>query len=450
MDGKTDDRNHRGGINLNSSGIVSFVNNSVIYMIKFIRNAATLLVALTVSLTAYPQSFSPELNGTMMPFDFSRCDSTVPWGNDLKPVFINYMSRHGARFLSSEKKVESLQRELDKAASEGYLSEKGKEFREVLNQVDSATDGNWGALNSVGMEEEQRLGKEMTAIAPELLKKGKIGAVATYVPRVVMTMYELCHELAKYSSGLEINTSEGRQYNEMLRFFTTDTAYVDYLEKGRWTNAYDSFVESNVSPNPAQSLFSKKMDAEKMRKLTLDMYGVLQSLPAARLEWQPEKWFSEPEYRICWEAGNLKHYYQRSVSIFSDLPASCASPLLKDIISSTDDAFAGKGDTGIIGRLRFGHAETVIPLFALMRLPGCYVPEGNANEISEHWKDWEVSPLGANLLIVALTDGEGNEFVALRLNGEWINLRYETSTGYASAKVIPWKDIKNEWLSYCD
>ncbi len=417
-------------------------------MKKFIRYAATFLVAIVAPFTAHAQSFLPQLNGTMMPFDFTKCDSIVPWGKDMKPVFVNYMSRHGARFLSSEKKVETLQKELDKAASEGYLSEKGREFRQVLNQVDSATDGNWGALNSVGIEEEQRLGKEMAAIAPELFKKGKIEAVATYVPRVVMTMYELCHELAKYSSGLEINTSEGRQFNEMLRFFTTDSTYVDYLENGQWKSAYDSFVEANVSPLPAQSLFTINMDTGKMKKLTLDMYGVLQSLPASRIAWHPENWFSEPEYRICWEAANLKHYYQRSVSKYSDLPASCASLLLKDIISSTDTAFADKGENGTVGRLRFGHAETVIPLFALMRLPGCYQPEGNANEISEHWKDWEVSPLGANLLIVALTDTHGEEYVALRLNGEWLNLRYQTPNGYTSAKVIPWKDLKSEWLSF--
>ena len=92
------------------------------------------------------------------------------------------------------------------------------------------TDGNWGALNHIGIMEEKRLGKEMAAICPELLKEGKIEASATYVPRVVMTMYELCHELARYSSGPEISTSEGRQFNPLLRFFKTDANYMHYLD----------------------------------------------------------------------------------------------------------------------------------------------------------------------------------------------------------------------------
>lgn len=413
-------------------------------MKTFTRLTAIVVIAVLTFLKAHAGSFPPQLNGSMMPFDFSRCDSTVPWDSGMTPVFINYMARHGARFLSSEKKVESLKKELAKARSEGYLTDKGIQFMTLLQQVDSVTAGDWGALNAVGKHEEKRLGEMMVNTVPELLEKGRVEAIATYVPRVVMTMYELCHELSRHSSYLEISASEGREYNPLLRFFTTDTTYVDYLKKGDWLSAYDRFVDTNVSTLPAQSLFSQNMEPEKMRKLTLDMYGVLQSLPAAQLPWEPERWFSETEYRTCWEAANLKHYYQRSANAFSDLPAISARRLLDDIINTTDSAADGKSD-GIIAKLRFGHAETVMPLFALMQLPGCYYPEGNANEISAYWKDWEVSPLGANLLIVLLKDSKGDPYVSLRLNGRWLTLRYKDGSGIKSGNVIPWHDLRSQW-----
>lgn len=408
-----------------------------------------LLMAILAIFPTYAQSFPPQLNGTMMPFDFSQCDTIVPWDSTMTPVFINYMARHGARFLSSEKKVDALRKELTKAKLEGYLSEKGMEFLRLLQEIDSVTNGDWGALNTLGIYEEQRLGKQMTAIVPELLKKGRVVAIATYVPRVVMTMYELCHELASHSSYLEITASEGRQFNPMLRFFTTDSTYIKYLEHGKWLKAYDSFVDENVPVAPAQSLFSKVMEPKKMKKLTLDMYGVVQSLPAAQLAWHPEKWFSESEYRTCWEAGNLKHYYQRSANKFSSIPATSARTLLQDIINTTDSAANGSYKN-IVGKLRFGHAETIIPLFALMKLPDCYSPEGNANEISGIWKDWKVSPLGANLLISVLKDKNGETYVAIRLNGEWISLPYKTGSGIITGKVIPWKYLKTQWQSYCN
>lgn len=159
-----------------------------------------------------------QLNGTMMPFDFSGCDTVVPWGNDMRPVFVCYVARHGARYLSSEKKVQALRDELLKADSEGYISPRGVEFMRLLESVDSVTAGDWGALNPTGIAEEQELGRQLALTAPELLAKGKVNAVSSYVPRVVMTMYEVCHQLARHSSHLEITASEGRQFSPMLRF----------------------------------------------------------------------------------------------------------------------------------------------------------------------------------------------------------------------------------------
>lgn len=187
-------------------------------MKTFTRLTAIVVIAVLTFLKAHAGSFPPQLNGSMMPFDFSRCDSTVPWDSGMTPVFINYMARHGARFLSSEKKVESLKKELAKARSEGYLTDKGIQFMTLLQQVDSVTDGDWGALNAVGIYEEKRLGEMMVNAVPELLEKGRVEAIATYVPRVVMTMYELCHELSRHSSYLEMSASEGREYNPLLRF----------------------------------------------------------------------------------------------------------------------------------------------------------------------------------------------------------------------------------------
>ena len=66
-------------------------------------------LALVMLLTCLDiQAFNPRLDGTMMPYDFADCDSVVPWDDSYTPVFINYVARHGARYLSSEKKVSTL------------------------------------------------------------------------------------------------------------------------------------------------------------------------------------------------------------------------------------------------------------------------------------------------------------------------------------------------------
>lgn len=393
-----------------------------------------------VGATANEWPFHSELNGTMMAYDFDNTDMNVPWGKDMKPVFVNYIARHGARFLSSEKKIDKLQKELDKARESGNISKAGEDFQLLIQLVDSVTDGNWGRLNAVGICEEQTLGKEMYQLVPALLKEGKVEARATYVPRVVMSMYELCHELACQTADIEITTMEGSQFNRLLRYFKTDSTYVDYIDNGPWKSSYDEYAKAVTPCSPAAKLFLNPPDDEKLRKLTLDMYDILQSLQASELSVQAGEWFSEKEFEACWRVDNLKHYYQRSANPFSDMAAKAAIPLLKDIIGAADNAISGKDN--LSASLRFGHAESVIPLFSLMRLPGCYAPECTPEEVAKEWKDYDISPLGANLLIVALRDSGGESYVALRLNGQWIAMGGE--------KIIRWDKLKAEWLSYME
>lgn len=394
------------------------------------------------SLHMAAESFPGQLDGTMMPYNFSPSADDIPWDASLHPVFVNYLARHGARFLSSATKTAKLKRTLTEERNRDNLSPKGELFLTLLNKVDSVTGNRWGALNDLGKLEEATLGKELAETCPELFKKGKVKAVATYVPRVVMSMYEVCHSLAQASNSIEVYTSEGPQYNPLLRYFKTNPDYVAYLDHGEWKDTYDKFAYETLPTAPAASMLLHEHDTGRLQKLSLEAYEVLQALEAMQLEADPEEWFTLSDYRKCWEVTNLDHYYKRSVSEFSDLPARCAIPLLRDLTASADSAFNATDTVAPVAQLRFGHAETVFPLFALMRLPECYAPDCKPHEVAHRWKDWEVAPLGANLMMVCLKDDAGKEYVALRLNGRWI----ETE----GKKVVEWPTLRTLWESYME
>lgn len=349
------------------------------------------------------RAFSPELDGTMMPYDFEGVDTVVPWGDDMQPIFISYIARHGARYLSSEKKITGLETELHNR----QLTASGDSLLLLINRIREATGSGWGALSPVGIAEEQRLGRELYAIAPKLFAHGKVKAEATYVPRVVMSMYEVCHELNRLSPSLEISTEEGPQLDSLLRFFTTDREYAAYLRDGRWKATYDSIFAELVPAAPAARLMKKP--SGNLKKITMEMYGILQSLRASGVDGNPACFFTEEEYRRCWEVDNLLHYYQRSANPFSELPAESAVGLLRRIEAAT------LAEPGVVARCYFGHAETIMPLLAAMHLPGCYEPDDPAK-----WQDYEVSPLGANLVIVTLRAPDGSLHTAMRLNGRWL------------------------------
>lgn len=380
-------------------------------------------------------AFSDCLDGTMMPYDFSQTESEVPWDTTYTPVFINYVARHGARFLSSSKKTGILRSRLEQARSTGRLTPAGLSFLHLVEKVDSVSDGRWGALSPLGEEEETRLGEEMAATAPQLLREGTVVARATYVPRVVSSMHDFCKSLSSRCPALDIEESDGKQYNPLLRYFTTNGQYVEYLENGPWRFAFATYCHDILPVEPAAKMFYDVLDSHLLQKITLDAYGVLQSLPASGLTADPAEWFTPEEFRSCWVATNLKHYYQRSTSTFSPIASEAARPLLNALTENARKAFAGTSTTK--GELYFGHAETLLPLFSLMQLPGCYAPKCLPDQVAAQWHDYAITPLGANLMMVCLRDGNGQPVVAMRLNGKWLEIN--------GSRLISWKKLETQW-----
>ena len=85
----------------------------------------------------------------------------------------------------------------------------------------------------------------------------------------------------------------------------------------------------------------------------------------------------------------------------------------------------------------FGHAETLMPLLSLMRVPGCYDDSGDYATLSARWKDYEIVPLGANLAIILLASGKGNIYTALRLNGKFLS-----PVEGSDSMIVSWNDYK--------
>ena len=390
--------------------------------------------------------------GSMMPYDFSGTETDPIWPDSLKPVYVAHVGRHGARYISSAKKLDKLREAIAKAAAEGSLTNEGHRFDVLLKEVESATADRWGLLSKVGEEEERRLASDLYALLPGLLEDARVNAISTYVPRVVMTMYEFNHTLTVKSSEISISASEGRGFSPLLRCFTADSAYAAYRENGDWKEVSERLMDSIVSPEPARRLFGRSsgLDDRKLRKLTLDMYDVMQSLTAFGLPAPTDEFMSEADYRACWEVDNLEHYLRNTVTPLSSLAGKASSPLLARIIADVDasldvrlidmtmknadmdrDAVPVRYDASFY----FGHAETLMPLLSLMRVPGCYSDSPDFNTLYNHWRDYDVVPLGANIDIILLQSPAGRTYAALRHNGRFV-------APVPGAMIIPWTEYK--------
>lgn len=410
-------------------------------MKKLLLSVALLLAWLPVVADKFA-TLPAQLDGSMMPYDFAAEDPLIiPEG--YTPVHISYVARHGARYLSSAKKTEKIKKALEKGAANDALSDEGRGFLALLAKIDSVSGGRWGLLSEVGIEEQKRLGTFMASSFPGLLKKGKAVSISTFVPRVIMTMYEFNHSMEIPHHKLELFTSSGHQNDSLLYCFATFKDYSDFRDSGAWVKIYDSYVERRVSPLPAARLFKPgaEKDNKRLRDLTMEMYGVLQGNRAASLPAPTDEWFSEEEYRQCYLASNLKHYLRNTPNLIDPWCGPATSMLIERIISDADKALAG-GDTHFNGY--FGHCETLLPMLAVMDIPGCYCRTADYASVESHWRLQEISPLGANLQLIFLGKGEkdsapGEVYVMVRLNGR------DVAPWPGAERIVTWKELKDHW-----
>lgn len=418
--------------------------------IRLTRLLSAVIIFATCLFPAYSAEkytpLPPALDGSMMPYDFAACTQIPYMPDSLTPVYAAYVARHGARYLSSPKKMKSVMDALAKARNNGQLSETGEDFLIFMNLINTANDGNWGDLTPIGIQEERLLGRRMFETMNVLSHPDtRISAISSYVPRAVMTMYQFSNQLIRLNDRMSVATDEGPGFSPLLCCFTADSAYAAYRKDGDWKYVYDDFVRRKVSPDPARRLFtSTDLSEHELQKLTLDIYEILKANRAAGLPAPTTRWMSVNEYQLCWEASNLQHYLRNSVTPLSTTAARATSPLLRRIIDDTDKALGSSANPEPAVHGYFGHAETLLPLLSLIKIPGCFDMPLDYDNLDSCWKIQNITPLGANLLILVARAPSGEYYVAVQLNGRTV----QPMKGYPD--LVKWPDLRQYWLDLID
>lgn len=398
-------------------------------MKKLIAGALALMISATGIHASLPRGWE----GTMTPIDTEGYAEGFSVPDSLKTLFINHVGRHGSRYLSSRGKVTAV---TDVTEKHPCASRQRKTLDSVIAAIETATAGRWGELSPLGMEEERIMAKKLQKLFPEALASGKVKARSTYVPRCVMTMYSFTHTLTLGSEKVSVSTSEGKRYSPLLFFFATDKEYDDFREHGAWIPVYDAYVERNVPVEPALRV-APGLPPAQARKLTLDIYSLVHGATASGVEFDPLTLFSESELKACELAGNLRHALRNTATDISGVADRAAMPLLTELITTADAALYAGGT--VRANLRFAHAETLMPLLALMDLPGCRV-EGEAAKNGDKWEGWRITPLGANLVLTFYRAPSGTIRTGCLLNGKPVDL-------LGDGNLYPaWNDVRTFWL----
>lgn len=405
----------------------------------------SLLIAIT-AFAADPTAtkFSADdCQGSLKPYTAPEKEYAYP--DSLAPVFINHVGRHGSRFPASATHCKQFREALENAESQGTLTNRGAELLELLEEVMEVADGQWGALDDLGVEEQRGIAARMYSRYPSLFKEKRVEAISSYSPRCVMSMYSFTHQLTRMNNTIELTTASGRGKSILMRPFDVEMSYKDFIDLGQWKEPYQQQVDRVVPTSALARVLGENFDYgdTNPKELAIVEYYVIAGMSAMQVQCDASRYFTNEEYNALWSCFNLRQYLQRTSSTLSSVPADIASPLLCDIIESTDSVVARKGNTLVSAKLRFGHAETLMPLLSLMRLNGCYYKTNYFDTVAKNWQDFNVVPMSANLQLILFKNAKGNFYLRIDRNEQPVAFIPGSTEIY-----VPWEKAR-EYLSNC-
>lgn len=414
-------------------------------MIKRLIMALAVAVALTATaadpmLTNYTAS---QCEGSLTPYPTDINPATYP--DSLVPVFINHVGRHGARYPASSANCMALRRALERADSAGTITPLGRKLRSLNDEIIRRSTDRWGALDSLGEAEQRAIATRMFYNFGQAFSGGTVKAISSYSPRAMMSMYSFTHQLDRMDNRIEFVTSTGRVNSPQMRFFDLSEAFVAYRKDGAWRAPYEEYLASACPVTAIERALGRNYPYggdDERRQLALLEYYVVAGCSAMSLPVSQSDYFTREELNGLWSCFNLRQYLQRTATTVSTLPADIASDLLMDLITTTDNFIEGQSPAQLM--LRFGHAETLMPLLSLMHLPGCYYMTNYFDTVAGHWQDFNVVPMAANLqMILFKARNSGKYYLRVDLNEKPVSLIPNNS-----AKYLPWSQARS-YLMRC-
>ena len=377
-----------------------------------------------------------ECQGSLRPYVAPKVVYDYP--DSLTPVHINHVGRHGSRYPSGSTHCLLMSRLLQQADSLGTITPKGKELRRIVNFAIAKTAGQWGSLDSLGMAELRGIASRMYSSFPSLFKGGKVEAYSSYSPRSMMSMYSFVHQLSRLDNHVEITAASGRKVSPTMRPFDINEDYLNFRKDGAMQPAYEEYLTVKITDKPLRRILGEKfpIDSTDIADYALAEYYVLAGMAAMEIEGKLTDFFSIEELNALWSCFNLRQYLQRSMSTISTIPADIASQLILDIVESGDKVAEGKTDITV--NLRFGHAETIMPLTALLRLKDCYYLTNYFDTVAQHWRDFDAFPMAANVQIIMFKSKRGAYYVRVDLNEKPIPLIPSQTRLYT-----PWREARD-------
>jgi hypothetical protein len=340
------------------------------------------------------------------------------------PVFTENVSRHGSRSATSSEDGDLILRLWDRAAAEGALTRAGKDFGpQVRSLLDAMAKVGYGSLSGRGKREIQdtavRMRNRLPGLFAQIAKNSEpIDVVSSGKGRAVDSGNLFTAALAGADPALKAFIGPARTDRDLLYFHKAagGAAYRAYIaDDKRLAAQLQKIKEQPATYRAARDVlmkiftpaFVKRIFAGEFSSIGTGVdaaeavYGLYSIAPTMSDEgtWHMERYVAPRDASWFAYLSDAEDFYKKGPGFAdSDITYKMANVLLNDFFTKIEAKRAGTSKLG--AELRFAHAEEIIPLAALMGLPGSTKPATPARPYTyadNPWRGESVSPMAANI-----------------------------------------------------
>lgn len=376
--------------------------------------------------------------------------ANTPAPKGYKPFYISHYGRHGSRFLISDRDYEVVLDRLRHADSAGALSPLGRDVLGRVEDIWQEARGLGGELTPLGNRQHRAIATRMYKSFPEVFADGaQMQASSTVVMRCAHSMFAFIEGLKEQNPRLEIPRTSGQRDMYFLNYHSPESGPYSSHD-GPWYASFKRFRAAQTKPDRlVGSLFADSaytamwVDAPEFM---WQLYWMAVDLQNMETEATLLDLFTPQELYDLWQVANFNFFACNS----SYAPAeghftANARNLVRNIVADADSCLAGPDSHG--ARLRFGHDGNIIPLAALLRIPGSYSDIVDPAHLADEWADFKISPMAANLQIVLFRSADSSKPVLAKVMLNEREVALPLAYSAAGAPFYTWPDIRAYLLS---
>lgn len=362
------------------------------------------------------------------PFQDAATYETAP--RNYHPVLVEHVGRHGSRLLSSKKYDDLLWQLWQIAEADGGLTPLGEQLGPDLQRIIAIHDEvGYGALSTRGAQEQQGIAERTVARLRPLFdaaaaENKPISIVSSGVDRAVDSADNFVQGLVTADPALASVTLPQTFDADLLYFHDSDPDYLAYEESDKLADVIDEVESLPVVADAARDVAGRILTPEFLARIDAGEFDLVDSgkgkahlqtvvdvgaylyelyviAPGMSLDAAVDMtpYVTDEDAEAFAYLSDASDFYKKGPAFAdSDVTYRMSHVLVDAFLDSVEAAAAG--EEPFAAEFRFAHAEEIIPLAALLELPGSTVaqePGDLFDYAGNPWRGAQVAPMAANV-----------------------------------------------------